>query len=135
MAAAYREQRRSPSPGFAVGRTYPYPTGETPKGAQCLHECGRQAAARALRHGATLWRGDGHARADATPAGVTDLHDMDANVWEWVDDPASPGSRDERLTRGGSWWYGAAQMRADHVQRKPGATAVVYIGFRCASGP
>jgi formylglycine-generating enzyme required for sulfatase activity len=38
----------------------------------------------------------------------------------------------ERRTRGGSWWYGAAQMRADHLQSKPPATAVVYIGFRCA---
>ena len=38
----------------------------------------------------------------------------------------------ERHTRGGSWWYGAAQMQADHLQGKPADTAVVYIGFRCA---
>jgi sulfatase modifying factor 1 len=38
----------------------------------------------------------------------------------------------ERITRGGSWWYGAAQMRRDHSASKPPETAVVYIGFRCA---
>ena len=37
--------------------------------------------------------------------------------------------------RGGSRWYGAAQMCAEHLQSKPPGTAVVYIGFRCARGP
>jgi alkanesulfonate monooxygenase len=45
------------------------------------------------------------------------------------------GAGVERRTRGGSWWYGAAQMRADHLQSKPPATTVVYIGFRCAKTP
>ncbi|MFG5410166.1 hypothetical protein ABXN37_21235 [Piscinibacter sakaiensis] len=53
---------------------------------------------------------------------------MGANVWEWVD--SGPG--DEAVTRGGSWWYGPAQMHHDHRQTKPRDTAVVYIGFRCA---
>jgi len=41
----------------------------------------------------------------------------------------------ERRTRGGSWWCGAAQMRADHFQGKPGETTLVYIGFRCVRQP
>lgn len=59
------------------------------------------------------------------------LHDMGANAWEWVDEPPGARGNEERRTRGGSWWYGAAQMRADHLQGKPPQTAVVYIGFRC----
>jgi sulfatase modifying factor 1 len=55
---------------------------------------------------------------------------MGGNAWEWVNQ--ADGS--ERRTRGGSWWYGVAQMRADHVASKPPETTVVYIGFRCAKG-
>jgi formylglycine-generating enzyme required for sulfatase activity len=50
------------------------------------------------------------------------------NVWEWV----NTAKGNERITRGGSWWYGAAQMRSDYRASKPPETAVVYIGFRCA---
>jgi formylglycine-generating enzyme required for sulfatase activity len=131
VAAAYTEQRTNPPPPFVRGRTYAYPTGDTPAGAQCLRDCGADAERRAIRHGATLARGDGHARAGATPAGVNGLHDMGANVWEWVDEPPGAAGNAERRTRGGSWWYGAAPMRADHLQGKPAETAVVYIGFRC----
>jgi formylglycine-generating enzyme required for sulfatase activity len=60
---------------------------------------------------------------------------MGGNAWEWVDEPPGAAATAERRTRGGSWWYGAAQMRADHLQSKPGETAVVYIGFRCARTP
>ena len=70
--------------------------------------------------------------AGRTKAGVNGLFDMGANAWEWVDEPRGASAGAERRTRGGSWWYGAAQMRADHLQAKPAATAVVYIGFRCA---
>ena len=131
LAAAYTEQRASPPAPFERGRRYPFPTGDTPAGAQCLADCGPQAEARALRHGAALARGHGHARAGATPAGVNGLHDMGGNLWEWVDEPPGAGGDAERRTRGGSWWYGAAQMRADHLQAKPAGTAVAYIGFRC----
>lgn len=131
VAAAYTEQRATPAAPFRRSQTYPYPTGATPQGAQCLDDCGAAVATRAVRHGARLHRGSGHARAGTTPAGVNGLHDMGGNVWEWVDEPRGAGGQAERRTRGGSWWYGATQMRADHVQSKPADTAVVYIGFRC----
>lgn len=132
VSAAYTEQRAAPPAPFATGRVYPYPSGERPDGAQCLGDCGATAKERAVRHGAALTRGDGHALAGATPAGVNGLHDMGANAWEWVDEPRGASGAAERRTRGGSWWYGAAQMRAEHLQSKPADTAVVYIGFRCA---
>jgi formylglycine-generating enzyme required for sulfatase activity len=134
LSAAYTEQRAAPPAPFVRGKTYPYPTGDSPLGAQCLADCGPAAASRAVDHGARLLRGEGHAGAGASPAGVNGLHDMGANVWEWVDEPAGASGNVERRTRGGSWWYGAAQMRADHLQSKPGDTAVVYIGFRCVRG-
>ncbi len=129
--AAYTETRSEPAPPFQRGRTYVFPTGERPQGAQCLEDCGAEARAKAVRHGARLSRGYGHARAGQTVVGVNGLYDMGANLWEWVDEPKGLSGNAERLTRGGSWWYGAAQMRADHLQSKPGNTAVVYIGFRC----
>jgi sulfatase modifying factor 1 len=131
LQAAYTEQRAAPPAPFERGRTYPYPTGERPAGAQCLEDCGPEARERAISHGAKLLRGHGHARAGTTPAGVNGLHDMGANAWEWVDEPAGAPANAERRTRGGSWWYGQTQMRADHLQSKPADTAVVYIGFRC----
>ncbi len=128
MEAAYTERRASPSPGFVTGRTYPYPTGDSPQGANCAEGCGDPRTVLADPRQATS-RGRGHAEAGSTRAGVNGLHEMAANVWEWTDDSA-PGI--ERPTRGGSWWYGPAQMHRDHLQSKPRTTAVVYIGFRCA---
>ena len=132
VAAAYTERRAAPPAPFQTGRTYPFPTGDSPAGAQCLDDCGPQTQARAVAHGAALSRGIGHALAGVTPAGVNGLHDMAANAWEWVDEPPGVTGGQERRTRGGSWWYGSAQLRADHLQGKPPDTAVVYIGFRCA---
>lgn len=134
VLAAYTEQRPAPPPPFRPGRRYAYPSGDLPAGAQCLDDCGEIARQRAIRHGAALARGHGHALAGSTPAGVNGLHEMGGNVWEWVDEPRGAVGDVERRTRGGSWWYGAAQMRAEHLQGKPPATAVVYIGFRCARG-
>ena len=79
-----------------------------------------------------MLRGHGHAAAGSTPAGVNGLHEMGGNVWEWVDEPRGATGPGERRARGSSWSYGAAQMRAEHLQSKPASTAVVYIGFRCA---
>lgn len=126
VLAAYTEQRARPPAPFVSGKTYPYPTGDTPRGANCLGDCGRIPVADPP---AALDRGRGHARAGTTRAGVNGLFDMGANVWEWVD----AGTGRDKRTRGGSWWYGAAQMRAGHVASKPRDMAVVYIGFRCAA--
>jgi formylglycine-generating enzyme len=122
--AAYTERRAQPTDGFVTGRIYPFPTGESPQGANCLTDCG---SAKTVGNAVTS-RGRGHAEAGTTKRGVNGLYDMGANVWEWVDS----GPTGDKRTRGGSWWYGATSMRDDHVQSKPAATAVVYIGFRCA---
>jgi formylglycine-generating enzyme len=122
--AAYTERRTMPTDGLVSGRKYPYPTGMTPAGANCLGDCGNVATVA----NAVTSRGRGHALAGSTKRGVNGLFDMGANAWEWVDS----GAGKEPRTRGGSWWYGAASMRDDHIQSKPADTAVVYIGFRCA---
>jgi formylglycine-generating enzyme required for sulfatase activity len=126
VEAAHTERRQAPPPPFQNGVTYPYPTGQAPQGANCLRDCG--ATPFALDRSARLNRGTGAARVGTTLAGVNGLYDMGAQVWEWVD--GSVGG--ERITRGGSWWYGASQMHRDHRASKPPSTAVVYIGFRCA---
>ena len=124
LEAAHTERREAPPAPFQTGRDYPYPTGDSPAGANCLGDCGPTPA---LDRSAVLVRGVGPAPAGATPPGVNGLFDMGANVCEWVDTAA--GS--ERITRGGSWWYGAAPMHRDHRASKPPETAVAYIGFRC----
>ena len=64
-----------------------------------------------------LTRGYGHALVGTTKAGVNGLFDMVAKA----------------AIMGGSWWYGAAQMKADYGATKPRGMAAVYIGFRCIS--
>ncbi len=128
MEAAYTERRPNPPAGFVTGRSYPYPTGDSPAGANCAEGCGMTPTVLAEPRQVTS-RGRGHATVGNTPAGVNGLHEMAANVWEWTD---HGGTGSERPTRGGSWWYGPAQMHREHLQSKPRDTAVVYIGFRCA---
>jgi formylglycine-generating enzyme len=122
--AAYIERRTDPPAAFSAGRTYRYPTGDSPAGANCDGDCG---SVKTVANAVTS-RGRGHAEVGTTKAGVNGLHDMGGNAWEWVD--SGPGN--DKRTRGGSWWYGAAQMQNDHRQFKPADTAVIYIGFRCA---
>jgi formylglycine-generating enzyme required for sulfatase activity len=126
MEAAYTERRLNPPPGFETGVTYPYPTGASPTGANCLNDCGRISSQ--IDYSRLLMRGIGPAPVGTTVAGVNGLFDMGANVWEWVDS----GSVGEQVTRGGSWWYGARRMHRTDRATKPRDTAVVYIGFRCA---
>ncbi|MFD2451583.1 formylglycine-generating enzyme family protein [Ideonella paludis] len=112
QSAAYTEQRASPPAPWQRGKTYTYPTGDSPAGANTSE---RDAWPRA-------------APAGATAAGVNGLHEMGANVWEWVSDAQGA----ERRTMGGSWWYGAPHMRADVTAWKAADFYAVYIGFRCA---
>jgi formylglycine-generating enzyme required for sulfatase activity len=111
ISAAYTEQRASPPSPWQRGKTYDYPTGDSPQGA---NTSATDAWPRA-------------APAGATAPGVNGLLDMGANVWEW----ASDARGGERRTLGGSWWYGASQMRAEVSAWKDADFAAVYIGFRC----
>jgi formylglycine-generating enzyme len=74
-----------------------------------------------------LWRGSGHVEAMHTEPGVNGLWDMGGNAWEWVDTKQA----NERITRGGSWWYGPERQVENDVATKPADTRVAYIGFRC----
>jgi sulfatase modifying factor 1 len=124
ILAAYTELRERPAKGFQRGKTYPFPTGDSPRGANCLGDCGQVEG---IDRSDKLSRGKGHSPVGASRMGVNGLFDMAANVWEWVDIKGE----DYKGTRGGSWWYGAEQMRADYEATKPRDMAVVYIGFRC----
>ena len=130
MEAAYTERRTEPPAEFMTGRSYLYPTGESPQGANCLGDCGAAPTLAAYPNPTFTSRGRGHALTGTTRVGVNGLWDMGGNVWEWTDD--GKGGSGARPTRGGSWWYGEDQMRRDHLQTKPEDTAVVYLGFRCA---
>ncbi len=125
VAAAYTESRAAPPPPFVRGRVYPFPTGERPEGA---NQMGSGAHAGYRAPAAKLGQGRGHLPVKVTAAGVNGLYDMGGNLWEWVDHDVDGQKR----TRGGSWWYGAAQMRADALYEKAPDFAAVYIGFRCA---
>jgi len=128
---AYTELRTLPPKPYLTGRTYPYPTGDTPTGANCLGDCGNAKGnpVNKIDYSPYLTRGYGHAKTGSTIAGVNGLYDMGANVWEW----ATSGDDTMQPTMGGSWWYGARQMMADYGATKPRDMAAVYIGFRCIS--
>ena len=110
--AAYTEQRSDPPLPFVQGKTYPYPTGDSPQGANV--EGAEDGWAR-------------HAPVGKTRQGVNGLFDMGANAWEWLADAQG----DTRLTAGGSWWYGPSKMRREGMQYKAADLYVVYVGFRC----
>ncbi len=126
VAAAYTEHRPTPPAPFITGRTYPYPTGDSPEAANQIDSSRRWPVYPASA--ATIGQGRGHVPVRVTPAGVNGLVDMGANVWEWVDHE----ERGEKRTRGGSWWYGAGQMQASARYEKDPDFPALYIGFRCA---
>ncbi len=123
-SAAYLEQRPTPGANWVRGQRYPYPLGASAKESHCLGPC---ANYRGTAPKDSLTRGVGHVPVMTTPPGVNGLYDMGGNVWEWVDG----GTGNERITRGGSWWYGPERQVAEDVATKPRDTRVVYIGFRC----
>ena len=109
-----------------AGANTPRPNGDSAGESHCLEGCsGSQGTAPS----GSLWRGTGHVPVMKTRPGVNGLHDMGGNVWEWVDS----GNGDERITRGGSWWYNASRQLADDIATKPKDTRVGYIGFRCVA--
>ena len=123
-------EHRSNHPEYEKGITYPYPTGTSPIGANCLNECGNPKGNpySKLDFSSMLMRGYGHARVGTTKQGINGLYDMGANVWEWaMISPDNP----KQATMGGSWWFGSEQMKADYGATKPRDIALVYIGFRC----
>lgn len=128
----YTERRLKPTDGFRTGVTYPYPTGDTPDGANCLTMCDSEVLLKDKKtnYSALLNRGEGHSPVGVTKRGVNGLFDMGANVWEWAETANQNG---QQATMGGSWWYGASQMQANYGATKPEDMAVVYIGFRCIS--
>lgn len=128
VLAAYTETRAAPSPPFQSGRTYPYPTGDSPDGA---NQTSARGLAGFLAPAGKLGQGRGHLPVKTTAAGVNGLYDMGGNLWEWVDHD----ERGEKRTRGGSWWYGPPQMRAEAIYNKAPDFPAVYIGFRCARSP
>ena len=126
VLAAYTETREAPLAPFQKGERYPYPTGDSPDGANQISSPLKFAGITASP--ARIGQGRGHLPVGTTAPGVNGLCDMGGNLWEWVDhDTAS-----QKRTRGGSWWYGAAQMKVDALYEKDPDFPAVYIGFRCA---
>ena len=132
IEAGYTENRVTPTGGFITGKTYPYPTGDAPTGANCLSDCEAETllADKKINYRSVLNRGMGHSPVGVSKQGVNGLYDMGANVWEWAKLPSVKG---HQATMGGSWWYGQLQMQANYGAIKPENMAVVYIGFRCIS--
>ena len=126
LAAAYTERRPAPPAPLETGRTYPFPSGNSPDAAHQIASPIPLPFYPAPR--GDLGQGRGHVPVMTTPPGVNGLFDMGGNVWEWVDHDTSGLKR----TRGGSWWYGAAQMQAEAIYDKAADFPAVYIGFRCA---
>jgi len=110
--AGFTELRDKPPAPWVKGKTYAWSTGDSPQGANTSDPDPWPRAA----------------PAGATRQGVNGLYDMGANVWEWTTD--EQGS--QRRTVGGSWWYGAYNMKADVQAFKPTDVYVVYLGLRCA---
>ena len=122
--AAYTETREKSLSNFIYNKTYEYPVGNTPIGANCLGDCNFNNY---VNYKKLLSRGNGHSKIGFTKKGINGLYDMGANVWEW----ANIDNDQIKATKGGSWWYGKEQMHLKHQARKDKKMSAVYIGFRC----
>jgi formylglycine-generating enzyme required for sulfatase activity len=87
------------------------------------------------------------------PADPHGLHDMSGNAEEWVADwasasyeacgdacrgldPRGPGSGREKVVRGGSWYWPAANATSTHRRfHVPSNRPYHHFGFRCAASP
>jgi formylglycine-generating enzyme len=125
IEAAYTERRAAPPTPLAAGSTYPFPTGDEPGDANHIDT---RATLPFVAASPEIGQGRGHVPVRTTRPGVNGLYDMGGNVWEWVDHDVGGQKR----TRGGSWWYGPAQMKVDALYEKAPDFPAVYIGFRCA---
>ena len=108
--AAYTQQFISTE--FLKGKTYEYPSGDK---AEKMNSQG-------------LLNYDEHVDVTSLPEGINGLVAMGGNVWEWIDDKR----KDNSLTAGASWWYGASKTRKQGAQYKPSNFFAIYVGFRCA---
>jgi len=108
--AAYTQQFKSDL--FDVGKTYKYPSGDMAvnMNSQGILDYNR------------------HVSVTSLPEGINGLVAMGGNVWEWIDDQQKENS----LTAGASWWYGASKTKQEGAQYKPSNFYAIYVGFRCA---
>ena len=73
------------------------------------------------------------------------LYDVLGNVWEWVNDwydqnyyqnsppqdPSGPVSGEERVLRGGNWYYGPRVVRVSVRHKSDPALIYKGVGIRC----
>jgi formylglycine-generating enzyme required for sulfatase activity len=132
--AEWEKAARGPSTGSGGGRIYPW--GNEPPDAQRSNFAGKAGDTTPV----------GAYPVGASPYGALD---MAGNVWEWVADwydekyyasmparnPQGPGSGQNRVRRGGSWYYPQSYVRAANRTSNGPGLVDDGVGFRCARSP